>query len=68
MDDAGVDIEALEDDVAAIIGDGRANTRGDEFLDLGDDLGGLAVIGDVVFEAGASALATSAITGAPETK
>jgi hypothetical protein len=52
VDDAGVDVEALEDDVAAIVGDGGTNPGCNEFLDLGDDLGGLAVIGDVVFQSG----------------
>src|SRR6185503_11260408 len=37
-DDAGSAIEALEDDIAAILGDGRAHPGINELLDLGDNL------------------------------
>ena len=37
-DDAAGAVKALEDDVAAIVGDSRANAGRNQFLDLGDDL------------------------------
>src|SRR6185436_6817672 len=43
-DDAGVGVEAVEEDVAPVLGHSRADAGVQEVLDLGDDLGGLALV------------------------
>ena len=41
---AGLRLEAVEDDVAAVLGHGRADAGVEQVLDLGDDLGGVALV------------------------
>src|SRR5580698_8731609 len=54
-DHAGVGLEAGEQDVAAVLRHGRADAGVDQVLDLGDHLGGLALIDLVVMALGLAA-------------
>ena len=48
IDHAGVGIEAVENDVAAVLGHRGPNLGVEQLLDLGHDLGGLALIDGLV--------------------